>query len=149
MKFKTFWKMRSSPDFKVDADMEPIGIDAGIEGAFEAAIGAISASVGAIPVRVAVPFLKRRGKVLVASVGGFKARIDPMHLKLGCARAQIKGTLGEKGIKGKMDFKVACRTEADMCGEVTGRPGAIRLDFGEEEPVCQDRDEGKDVRGKE
>lgn len=148
MKFKTFWKMRSSPDFKVDADMEPIGIDAGIEGAFEAAIGAISASVGAIPVKVAVPFLKRGRKVLVASVGGFKVRVDPVHLKLDCAKGHIKGTLGEKGIKGKMDFKVACRTEADMCGEVTGRPGAIRFDLGEEEPVCRDRGEGGDERGK-
>lgn len=150
MKFKTFWKMKSSPNFKVEANMEPLCIAAAIEeAALEVGISALSVSIGAIPIRAAVPFLKRRGKVLMASVGGFRARFNPMQLKLNCPKALIKGTIGEGGIKGKMDFKVACKTEADMCGEVTGRPGAIRIDLGGDEPVCRDRDEDRDVREKE
>jgi len=145
MKFKTFWKMRSSPNFKVNADMEPIGLDAGLEGAFEAGVGAISASIGEIPVKVAIPFLKRRGKILVASVGGFKVKLDPFHVKLDCARLHLKGVLGQGGIKGSMECKVACRTEADMSGEVTGKPGILKLDLGEEESVRQDTDDGEDV----
>lgn len=150
MKFKTFLKMRSSPNFKVDANMEPLCISAAIDGALlDIGISAVSVSIGAIPIRASVPFLKRRGKVLMASVGGFRARFQPMQFKLNCPKANISGTIGEKGIKGSMDFKVACRTEADMCGEVTGKTGAIRFDLGEEESVCGDRDDNKDVRGKE
>lgn len=147
MKFKTQGRMRSSPNFKVDADVHPIGIDSTIAGSFEGGVSAIAASIGEIPVKVAIPFLKRKEKTLIASIGGFKIKLNPFHIKVDNAKVHVKGTLGPDGIKGRLDCQVACRTDVDMSGEVTGKPGIFKLDLGEEEQAYKDKDGGEDACG--
>src|ERR1035437_6462966 len=92
MKFKTHAMMRSNPDFDVDAFLEPVSFNFEVTGSFFGQIGKISASVDKIPIRLAIPFLKRKQQMLtVASIGGFNVKINPMQIQIEKANVQANG----------------------------------------------------------
>jgi hypothetical protein len=130
MKFDVHARMQSSPAFDVQAKLDPMGVDLGFEGALSAAIGALSGTVGVIPIRVRIPFLRRRP--VVASVGGFNVSVRPIQLNVEKARLQARGIIGTDGIRGAAHCDVSCQTEMDARGRFVGRAGNIHLNFTED-----------------
>ena len=123
-KLKNFYAkgvMRSNPDFSIDAKIKPIGFDVSASGLVEGTVGAISATIDEIPVRLTIPFLKgRRKPQVVASVGGFKIRLEPFNIKLEGKSVRLTGVFGTEGITGQLDTAVACQTEMEVTGEFSG-----------------------------
>ncbi len=133
MKFKTRMKMHSTPDFKANVSMEPIGFNTVVKGSFAGALGAIAATVDEVPIRLAIPFLRRKNKLqLIGTIGGFEFKLNPVTIKLDDANVQLDGIFGTKGIRGVMDTKVACETDARMDGSVSGRLGSFNVKLEEE-----------------
>jgi hypothetical protein len=134
MKFKGHAHMASSPGMALDAKLGPIGFESALSGALELSIGAIVAGIDEFPVRLAIPFLKRRGgPVVVATLGGFKARVKPVSAKVGTESLHVKGTIGIHGIEGRLEAQAACKTDMDVHGQVGGRLGSVALNLGSDE----------------
>jgi hypothetical protein len=134
MKFKGHARMGSSPSFTVDAKVEPVGFESSLGGAIEGTVGAIVASIEEFPIRLAIPFMKRRGDPpVVASIGGFKAKINPLSVKVAAESLHMKGIFGSKGIEGKIGCQVACRTEMEVQGRVGGKLGSVVLQLGSDD----------------
>lgn len=131
-KLKNFYAkgiMRSNPDFKIDANIEPIGFDISASGLVEGTVSAISATVDEIPIRLTIPFLKgRRRPQIVASIGGFKIRLEPFGVKLESESVRLRGVFGTEGIVGKLNTAVACKTEMEVTGHFSGKIDKLEPD---------------------
>lgn len=133
MKFKSKATMRSNPDFSIDARIEPIDSDISVDGSCDFAVSSISAAVSEIPIRVAIPFLKRRHRnQVVASIGGFKVELEPFSVKVDAMSMRLSGIFGSKGINCNMNCKVNCRTEMEMTGGLSGKVGKLEIDFSDD-----------------
>jgi hypothetical protein len=132
MKFKTRAAMQSAPTFHVDARLDPVQVQGGLHGSGEAHVGPISVSIGEIPVRFVVPFLKRRRRqVMLGSIGGFDISLRPLQVGVKGLEVQVQGVLGPKGLSGSADGKVDCTTEVQMEGDVVGSVGRVIVELGE------------------
>jgi len=133
MKFKTRFNMHSTPDFKANVAMEPVAFTTSARGAFSGTLGAVSATVDEVPLRLAIPFLRRKGKLpLIGTIGGFKIKLNPLNIKIEDASVQLDGVLGTKGIKSTVNTKVLCDTEVKMNGAVSGKLGSFNVKLEEE-----------------
>ena len=111
--------MRARPVCKVDAKVKPIGFESSACGTFGIDVSSISAAIGAIPVRVAIPFMKpKRELPVVAVIGGFKVKLNPLQVKVEGSSLHLKGVLGTKGIEGKMNCEVDCKMEIDLESDI-------------------------------
>ena len=134
MKFKAHALMRSHPEFTVDAKVAPVGFESSLSGSVEGAISSISAAIDEFPVRLAIPFMRRRSVLpMVAAVGGVKFKLKPFSVKVGAESFQLKGIVGTGGLEGKMVCQVACNTEMDMNGRVGGKVGSLVLQLGDDD----------------
>ncbi|MCP4605575.1 MAG: hypothetical protein GY847_34480 [Proteobacteria bacterium] len=125
MKFKSEAAMKSHPDFKVDTQVEPIAFQSSARCSFEGSLGDVSGHVDEIPVRLAIPFLKRKsGNPVVASFGGMDFGLSPIKLKIEQALIALDGVLGTKGIRGHAEGAVKCESELDLKGELCGKKTA-------------------------
>jgi hypothetical protein len=134
MKFETFAMMRSNPDFELDAFLEPFRFEAEIAGGFAGQIGLIDAHVGRIPINVAIPFHPRRKMVTVASIGGFRLKLQPTEVRVDRVTVQAAGILGEKGIQGRVKGKVGCKTEMNVEGRLSGKINNVGIRFDDDGP---------------
>lgn len=135
MKLNSRIAMASKPAFNADASVAPIGFSAMLGGSLRAALESVSVGVDEIPLRLAIPFLKRRGKPpVLASIGSFNIAVSPIQLATEAAGFQVEGVIGTKGIDAKIDGKVDCKTDMVLDGDVAGKVGALSLEFVEEEP---------------
>jgi hypothetical protein len=133
MRFKTYAAMESHPDFDVEARLDPIDFNARVHGSCEVTVDSVSVDVGEIPIRVAIPFLKRRAKYpVLASVGGFRIAFSPFRVRTKGMTVQLEGVLGTKGIVGKMNGKIDCKTEMKADGKLVGRVGTFTVELGED-----------------
>lgn len=138
MKVKALMQMRSNPSITLDTKLHPIAVESSLAGDFGLSIGAISARVGEIPVRFAVPFLKRRGALpTVASFGGFTIRLKPIEARIGTDGIKVHGTLGTKGIEAHVESQIACKTDMEVKGQVGGRIGTVTLHLGSDEEFTE------------
>jgi hypothetical protein len=136
MKFKGHAHMASNPGVALDAKLGPVGFESALSGALELSIGAIAAGIDEFPIRLAIPFLKRRGgPVVVATLGGFKGRVKPFSVKVGTESLHVRGTVGTKGIEGRLEGQVACKTEMDLHGQVGGKLGSVVLNLGSDDDL--------------
>ncbi len=134
MKFKSEAAMRSHPDFKVDTQVEPIAFQSSARCSFEGSLGDVSGHVGEIPVRLAIPFLKRKsGNPVVVSFGGTDFGLGPFKLKIEEALIALDGVLGTKGIRGHTEGGIKCESELNVKGEVCGKTAALTLSLGDED----------------
>ncbi len=143
MNFKTRIAMESFPGFHVDAGLDPMDFRASVRGSCEATVDSVSLRVSAIPLRMAIPFLKRRRRYpVLGSVGGFQITLSPLHLKVGEMGLKLDGVLGTKGIAGRMDGKIDCKTEMHVDGHLAGKVGTVTLEFdhAEQADLKQSRD---------
>src|ERR1017187_8427715 len=99
MNFKAHGKMRSNPSFNAKVKMDPLQFETSASASCECEVGRVSAHIGEIGIRFAIPFMKPRRKMpLVASAG-------------------------------EVDAKVACETEMDVEGKFPVKVGRINLDL--------------------
>jgi len=134
MKFNARGKMKSRPSFTIDATAAPIAFETSATGAFEGMLGPFAAQIGAIPIRLAVPFMKkRRALPVIAAFGGFRIKVEPIHVRVERASLSLKGVAGTEGLEGKLDCRVDCKTKMDIQGTLNGRMGLSHLDFGAED----------------
>jgi|GEM_PF-1707170 len=131
MKFKVFGRMQSCPSIKLDTHINPLDFNIAINGAFSGKVGPFSADIGEIPIRIAIPFLKRRP--VVASIGGFPIALDRFQIDVEKAALELNGVLGLKGINASVDSQVDCSTDVELKGDVSGRVGLSHLDFGDDD----------------
>ena len=133
MKFMAQGVMRSSPNFKARWKMEPLSFDTGVSGSCKVAVGAISANIGVIPIRLAIPFLKRRRMPLMGAIGPIQVKLNPLELQLEHLRLHFGGVLGEKGLQGEIDLQVACQTEMEVAGDIPIKLSSVCLNLEEAE----------------
>jgi hypothetical protein len=139
MKFSAFGLMKSTPGFTMVNKIDPVDIDAKLSGGLKAQVGEISVAIGEVPVKVRIPFLRRRrNTIVIGSVGGTHVKVDPVSLSIDEIAVSFAGILGKagKGITVKTDAKVDCRTEMEARGDACGRIGLGSVDLGGEE--CRD-----------
>ncbi len=130
MKFKVFGRMQSCPSIKLDTRIKPLDFNIGATGSFKGKLGPFSADIGEIPIRLAIPFLKRRP--VIASIGGFPVKLDRFQVDVDKAALELNGVLGLKGIQASVDAQIDCATDIEMKGDMTGRLGLSQLDLGDE-----------------
>ncbi len=131
MKFDVHARMKSDPAFDLQAKLDPIEVNLGLEGAISATIGSIVAKVTEIPVHVQIPFLARRQ--LVATIGGFGVSTKPIGIKMDKGRLRVKGVVGVGGLTAKAKGGMKCDTELDAKGKFIGKAGNVKLNFTEDE----------------
>lgn len=130
MNFKAQGVMRSKPSIKSKIRMDPLQFDTSASGSFDCEVSRISAYIGEIGVRFAIPFMKPRRKLpMIASVGGFKIRLNPFQLRSKGIGLHVKGILGTKGSAAEMDMDVSCETEMEVAGKVPIKVGRIQMDL--------------------
>ena len=136
MKFKGFGLMKSSPGFTMDNHIGPLDFSTSAKGSVKAELGAVHVKIGEIPVKMRIPFLKRRHHHLIeiGSLGGVTLSMDPVALKLDEINLALHGTLGqrEKGVNVHSELKVACETQMEAAGTVAGAMKLGSIDLGEE-----------------
>jgi hypothetical protein len=122
--------MRSTPDFDMDTFLEPLSFNFDASGSFFGQVGEISASVDKVPIRVVIPFLKRKRRMLtVACIGGFNIKIHPMQIQIEKANVQTQGILGTKGLKGKLNGKIGCKSDINATGDISGKAANVKIEF--------------------
>jgi hypothetical protein len=130
MNFKAFGKMRSNPTFNAKVKMDPLQFETSANASCECEVGRISAHIGEVGIRFAIPFMKPRRKLpLVASVGGFHIRLRPFQIGIKGIGLHVAGVLGTKGSSGEVDAKVGCETEMEVEGKFPIKVGRINLDL--------------------
>lgn len=135
MKFQAHGAMHSNPGLAMSNKIEPIGVSTKIHGHVTAEVGAIGVHISEIPVRLRVPFLKRKVHLhLIGTVGGFHAKVDPFSLSIKEMSVDLNGVLGDKnGITITTEGKVNCATEMDVSGALAGHIGGPSLHFGDDD----------------
>ncbi|MEK6589211.1 MAG: hypothetical protein AABZ11_00885 [Nitrospinota bacterium] len=133
MKFKAQGVMKSCPSFATDVKTGPLDFEITAGARFEGALGPVDASMDEIPIRLAIPFLRRTNRPVVASIGGFKVKLNPFGIKVELANVNVKGILGTKGIEVKADARVDCKTDMKLKGELAGKGGVIEVNLGDED----------------
>jgi hypothetical protein len=108
-----------SPEFQVRAKTGPLAFEVEGDGTVELRTGEIYCGIEEIPVHMRVPFLRRHhGRVLVASVGPFGCKLEPIELKLRALGARIAGVVGPEGLDCALEGKVACKMEVDVAAKI-------------------------------
>lgn len=130
MKFHVLGRMRGDPSINLDASVEPLDFETSIKGVFHGELGPFKAHIGTIPIRMTVPFLKRRP--VMASVGGFCIDLNRFAVDVEKAGLDLRGVVGREGVKAQVRSKVDCTTEVELNGNVSGRVGLSHLDLCEE-----------------
>lgn len=131
MKFKLRGRMRSCPSIGLDTQIEPVDFKLSLQGGLHGALGPFEAEVGEFPLRMAIPFLRRRP--VLATVGPVPMHMKPIGINLEKAYLDGSGVAGLKGIQAKISSKIDCSTDVDVKGEATGRVGLSHLDLGSDE----------------
>ena len=120
MKFWARGLMKSTPNFKVAVKTEPLNVEASVNGALKGCVDSVSGALDEVPIKVAIPFMKcKKGRKspVVASIGGFKFKLDPFGVNVDGVSLNMNGVLGTGGIKSSLDCKVDCKTEMDVKGD--------------------------------
>ena len=134
MKFKGKVGVKSDMPFKVDARVEPLAFEAAVHGALDMEIGEIAARIGEIPIRMAIPFLRRKCRPpVVAEIGGFDVRMKPFRVRLDGGTLAFRGKLGDKQIRAQLDATMNCRSELDLEGKLSGEVGHFKMVLDDED----------------
>lgn len=134
MKFKARGRLQFNPELAAKVKLEPLRFQTVVAGSCELRVGAISAHVGDIRIRAAVPFLKPRRKLpLVATVGGFHIRLRPFDVHCGTKGMELAGILGLDGIRTEVDARLVGQLESEVEGQLPVKGGHVHFDLEEGE----------------
>ena len=119
MAISAHFTIGGSPEFHVRCKTGPLAFEVEGDATVELRTGEIYCGVEEIPIRVRVPFLRRHhGRVLVASIGPFGCKLQPLELKLKVLGARIAGVVGPDGLDCALEGKVSCKMEVDVTGKI-------------------------------
>ena len=112
MNFKSHLRIAMDPEMRVQAHVHAVDFALRGEAALGLATGPIHAEVGVVPLRLTIPFLRRRGPVLVGSLGPFRVALRPVEAQAHVKTARIEGRIGgEEGIRADFLGEGKCRTD--------------------------------------
>ncbi len=138
MKIKLRGGMRSNPTVTLASRIDPIRFSGRMEGGASGTVGEIAVGLSEVPLRVRIPFLKRRHRLLVVgAIGPVQLKLDPFNLSLREIVFGGEGVLGGKeGLSVVSEAKVACQTDFHAEGVAAGGLGLgpLRFDTGAEIP---------------
>ncbi len=141
MKVKLRGGMRSNPEVRLASRVEPVRFSTRLEGGASAGVGEISVGLSEIPLRLRIPFLKRRHRLLViGTVGPVQLKLDPLTLALREMVFGAEGVLGGKeGLSVLSEGRIACETNFHAEGVAGGGfgVGPFRLEAEPEPPPPQ------------
>jgi len=130
--FKAFAKMESHPSVAAKVRLEPVKFETAIRGSCECRVGRLSAHVGDIGIRLAIPFLRPRRRLpLVATIGGFRFSVKPFDLRMSGMGLEVSGTVSNLAAEG--EAHVDCKTVLEAEGKLPVKVGSIQVNLGEEE----------------
>jgi hypothetical protein len=130
MNFKSRGLLKLKPEMTAKVKIDPLRVDTSVSGSCECRIGAISAYVGDIRIRAAVPFLKPRRKLpLMATVGGFRIGFKPLDISFGTKGISVAGVLGVDGIRTEVDGKLGGQVEGDVEGRLPFKEGCVHFEM--------------------
>jgi hypothetical protein len=132
MNFKAFAKLQSHPSLTAKMRTEPLRFETTIKGSCECHVGRISAHVGDISIRLAIPFLHPRRRLpLVATIGGFRVGLKPFDLRLTGMDLGIVGAISELACE--CEARVACESELQAEGKLPVKLGRIQVELDEDQ----------------
>ena len=106
------------PELAARVRMQTFPFEVAGSGAMDLALGEVSLRFSEIPVRLRIPFLRRR--VLAGSVGPFGVRMSPVEARVAVVEAVARGVFGgeDSGVDLRLDG--ACRAELDVWSDHEG-----------------------------
>lgn len=87
-------------------------------GAMDLALGEVGLRFSEIPVRLRIPFLRRR--VLAGSLGPFAVNMSPVEARVAVVEGVARGVLGGKDCGVDLRLDGACRAELEIRGDLDG-----------------------------
>jgi hypothetical protein len=134
MNFKARGKLSGNPELAAKIKVDPVRFETAIAGSCDCHVGAISAHIGDVRIRFAIPFMKPRRKLpLVATVGGFRVRLRPFDIRCGTKGIEVAGVIGVEGIGAEVEARAACEMEGEVDGRLPLKNGRIHVDLDESE----------------
>jgi hypothetical protein len=121
VKFNTHAVITGNPKFTLSAKPGPFKVEADAQGALKIACGQIEARVSRVPIAMRIPFLQRRQRVEVGSVGPCTLRIKPLELEINAPSVHVGGVLAKDGMPCEVTGSLACDMEMDLSGTIPGR----------------------------
>jgi hypothetical protein len=133
MNFKARGQLKGNPELAAKVKVEPLRFETDLAGSCECHVGAISAHIGGVRIRAAIPFLKPRRKLpLLGTIGGFRIALKPFDIRCSTKGMKLAGVLGIEGIGAHVDARVACEMEGNVEGHLPVKGGRIHVDLEEE-----------------
>ena len=114
MTARTHIAVAAHPDVNLRVKMKPFEFEIGGEGSFTLTTGDTHFSVEEIPVRVAIPFLKRR--VIAGSVGPFGVHIKPFEAQFRAFGIDARGVFGKETAEAEVHVTGNCKAEIELSG---------------------------------
>ena len=104
------------PELAARVRMQAFPFEVAGSGAMDLALGEVGLRISEIPVRLRIPFLRRR--VLAGSVGPFRVNMSPVQARVAVIEAVARGVLGgeDSGVDLRLDG--ACRAELEILGDL-------------------------------
>jgi hypothetical protein len=119
MKFGTRVTLHAHPDLNLRIDAAPLAFECHGSASFPLSTGPFEVSLKELPISLAIPFLRRRHRrVVVASVGPVRLRLNPIDVKLEARDISIGGVVGKEGISSTLHGTGACKAEIGVTGKV-------------------------------
>lgn len=109
----------ANPNFKLRAKLAPVGFEIGSGGSFTIATGHIRARCEEFPIKLAIPFLRRR--VVAAVLGGSSLHIEPAEAHFRATDVCITGVVGNNGLEGDLEGSGTCKMEIEVDGELPAK----------------------------
>jgi hypothetical protein len=130
LRFKSHAVVQGRPELKLRAEAGPLAFKAGAEGSVKASLGPIDATVGEIPLLLAIPFLRSGGSLRkVGAIGAFGVRIEPFQVAAEGFGVRFDGVLGSEGMACDLHGTMACKLEMDVVGTLPGKVAKASLEL--------------------
>jgi hypothetical protein len=122
MKVKGFATVDGHPEAKGKFSLNPIHFETSVHANMDLHVGSISAEISEVPIRLAIPFMKRKARKLmvIGSVGGIKVRLEPLRVTAERLSLDMEGVLGTKGIEGQAEGEMSCESRVKGKGLLEG-----------------------------
>jgi hypothetical protein len=136
MKFHANGKLRSHPGFNLTNKVEPFSGSGQIHAGFSAELGEVTLGISEVPIKLRIPFLKRRHAVLIiGTLGPIRIKLDPCKCSL--KDVSVSGEVwvgGKEGLVVVSEGKAACETEVKLDGTLCGDLALGKVHLGDECP---------------
>lgn len=118
MNLKSHLRLDMHPDMRVHAHVHAVDFAVRAEATLGFSTGPIHAKIGVVPLRMTIPFLRRRGPVLAGSLGPVDITLRPVEVHAHVRAARIEGRLGgDEGIRADLHGVGTCHTDVIVDAE--------------------------------